>query len=240
MCDCNNTWSKTRQVILCPHNVASFRYEDNNNNRVLMSCTTQFWPHQILLIWRGVWVTSKCSTRTRLFNRACRAAIIDRVTRGVQSVTASQAHVPGVTRGTITLAVIDGRECSPCLPRERKHVKGSSSRACSHISSLVAVEGIWMTHSGNSAEKNDDAWEALGGIGGILPQTGLWPCCPISRHRTRSGSDACQSMKQASDNELRKMIRRNTSRQPCMTNSRSMSARASAPHDHAVAHVSHI
>lgn len=124
-----------------------------------VSCTTQFWSHQLWPNYSlfedkdGVWVTSKCSTRTRLFNRACCAAIIDRVTRGVQSVTASQACVPGVTRGTITLAVIDGRECSPFLPWERKRVKGSSSRACSHISSLAAVEGIWMTRSGDSAEK---------------------------------------------------------------------------------------
>lgn len=94
-----------------------------------VSCTTQFWHHQLWPNYSlfddkdGVWVTSKCSTRTRLFNRACCAAIIDRVTRGVQSVTASQARVPGVTRGTVTLAVIDGRECSPCLPRERKRVK---------------------------------------------------------------------------------------------------------------------
>lgn len=61
---------------------------------------------------------------------------------------------------------------------------------------------------------HEKSWEVLENITSNCDAA----CCPITSDYMCSSSDACQSMKQASNNELRKMIPQHKNTQRCTTN----------------------
>jgi len=87
------------------------------------------------------------------------------------------------------------------------------------ISNRQVFERQRSSSSSDEIMMHEKSWEVLENISTDRDAA----CCPITSGRIHSSSDACQSMEQVSDCELRRMIPRYKIIQRCMTNDQTIS-----------------